>query len=362
MKNCFKITILLFLRIILHWFLSLFLFTEWKSFVKTYISLWSSLIMSWIENSQDYLIVLYEDVQKNPREELIRILEYLDQPVDSTRLDCLMKQENLEGPFHRAHHLPEKTSSDNPLPLDSIPPASPTTTSQQDTKINYIEQPKQFSHYPQHPNDDHQNHQDDQTLLLLNSKKSQQQPHVQHQQQQHLQSLPPLSSSSSQTTTQVGKGNGKEQKEENKILSSSPSSPPPSSFQTIFPTNFQQNQYTSKMTSSNNGSSGGGRNTSAIASTTSTFLITDDNHHNHNNSKNNRLNKGSTILRLDLIIQDNIDKINRFFQHKSIPVQLHYSLRPSTIPYFLQNTTYYCNTTAAATIFPSTFPTKLFSA
>ncbi len=327
------------------------MFPAWADFVKTYISLWSSLITSWIENSQDYLIVLYEDVQKNPREELVRILEYLDQPVDPLRLDCLMKQENLEGPFHRAHHLPEKTSSNIPLPLDSIPPASPTTTSQQDTKINYVEQPKQlesFSHY---------NHRDDQTLLLLNSKKSQQQPHVQHQQQQHLQSLPPLSSS--QTTTQVGRGNGEEQKEENKILSSSPSSPP---FQTISSTNSQQNQYTSKMTSSNNGSSGGrGRNTSAAASTTSTFLITDDNHHNHNNSKNNRLNKGSTILRLDLIIQDNIDKINRFFQHKSIPVQLYYSLRPSTIPYFLQNTTYYCNTTAAATIYSTSIPTNFFS-
>lgn len=315
--------------------------------------------MSWVENSQDYLIVLYEDVQKNPREELVRILEYLDQPVDSARLDCLMKQENLEGPFHRAHHLPEKTSSNIPLPLDSIPPAS---TSQQDTKINYVEQPDQlkpFSHYPQHPNDHHHHHQDDQTLLLLNSKKSQQQPHV-HQQQQHLQSLPPLSSS--QTTTQVGRGNGEEQKEENKILSSSPSSPPPPPFQTISSTNSQQNQYTSKMTSSNNGSSGGrGRNTSATASITSTFLITDDNHHNHNNSKNNRLNKGSTILRLDLIIQDNIDKINRFFQHKSIPVQLHYSLRPSTIPYFLQNTTYYCNTTVAATIYPTTITTNFFS-
>lgn len=43
-------------------------------------------------------------MKTNPRDELIRILEYLDQPVNHSRLDCLVKAENVEGPFHRHHH------------------------------------------------------------------------------------------------------------------------------------------------------------------------------------------------------------------------------------------------------------------
>jgi len=151
-----------------------FNYKKWANFVRKEIPGWTSLIMSWIENSQDYLIVLYEDVQKDPREELIRILGYLNQPVNTARLDCLMKPEHLEGPFHRPSSPPSPSSS--------------------------------------------------------------------------------LSLSQSQT------------------ISSTPSS------------------------------------------------------------------NNSSILRLDLVIQDNIDKVNRFFQQKRIPLQLVYTLRPSiTSYYFLPN-------------------------
>ncbi|ODM99376.1 WSC domain-containing protein 1 [Orchesella cincta] len=241
---------------------------RWTKFVTEQIPRWTSLIMSWVENSQDFLLIFYEEVQKNPRQELIRILEYLDQPLDQERLDCLMKQENLEGPFHRPHSQ-QKTSA-TPLAVDLIP----VTTSQQDKNIH---QEESYRH--------HQDPNEAQTILLLNSKKS-----------QHQQHHPKVD----------------EEQKEDKFLSSSP-------FLRISTQQQEQhqNQYTSNMTSSTS---------------------SNDNHQHHHHQQyhhhdNNHLN--GSILRLDLIIQDNIDKINRFFQQKGIPAQLNYSPRPNIKPYFL---------------------------
>ena len=60
---------------------------------------WADLIESWVENSLDYLIVVYEKLQAEPRTELMRIIKYLDQPVDKARLACVLA--HVEGPFHR---------------------------------------------------------------------------------------------------------------------------------------------------------------------------------------------------------------------------------------------------------------------
>ncbi|OXA63465.1 uncharacterized protein LOC110845354 [Folsomia candida] len=77
---------------------------KWQTFVLTMVPKWSSMIMSWVENTQSLLIVEYEQVKKNPHTQLIRILQHLDQPVDEDRLTCLLKPDNVEGPFHRRGH------------------------------------------------------------------------------------------------------------------------------------------------------------------------------------------------------------------------------------------------------------------
>jgi hypothetical protein len=87
-----------------HVFLSFLLLDQWRYFVTESIPRWSSLITTWVENSESLLIVIYEKLKKNPRKEMIRILHYLDLPVNESRLDCLLKEQHLEGPFHRSHH------------------------------------------------------------------------------------------------------------------------------------------------------------------------------------------------------------------------------------------------------------------
>jgi len=72
---------------------------RWKSFVKEGAERWAHLIESWLENSLDYLIVVYEKLQAEPRTELMRIMEYLDLPVDKARMACVLA--HIEGPFHR---------------------------------------------------------------------------------------------------------------------------------------------------------------------------------------------------------------------------------------------------------------------
>lgn len=47
----------------------------------------------------DLMIVQYEELTNNPKKEIIKILEYLEQPVDQQRMKCLVR--HLEGPFHR---------------------------------------------------------------------------------------------------------------------------------------------------------------------------------------------------------------------------------------------------------------------
>jgi len=286
---------------------------KWANFVTRKIPLWTSLIMSWIENSQDYLIVLYEDLQKNPRRELIRILEYLREPVNATRLDCLMKPEHLEGPFHRPHPAKNTSaaSSANPL-LGSFPftiTSTLTTSSQQDNNIRRKRELPSSSSSPIGPSphhDPYHHHPTEQTLFVLDSKKSQ------RDQQQHPQSP-------SGTITALVRGAPEEQKEDKFLLlpTSSPSLSP-----TISSTPSQHHQQNYQDTSSR--------------MTSGTIPLSNDNYldRNNNNHSNNHQLNNSSILRLDLIIQDNIDKINRFFQQKSIPLQLLYTLRPSITSYF----------------------------
>ncbi len=71
------------------------------------------MIMSWVENSQSLLIVQYEKIKNNPHKELIRILRYLNQPLDEDRLTCLLKKEHIEGPFHRKHNKNKKNKNQN---------------------------------------------------------------------------------------------------------------------------------------------------------------------------------------------------------------------------------------------------------
>lgn len=61
------------------------------------------MITSWVDNSQSLLIVEYEKLKKNPHYEILRILGFLDQPVDEERLRCLLKKDHIKGPFQRRH-------------------------------------------------------------------------------------------------------------------------------------------------------------------------------------------------------------------------------------------------------------------
>ena len=88
---------------------SLINYTEWKTFVKEGAKRWAKLIESWVENSMDYLIVTYEDLKADPKTELIRIMEYLDQPVNEDRLSCVLR--HLEGPFHREDSVTKAQSA-----------------------------------------------------------------------------------------------------------------------------------------------------------------------------------------------------------------------------------------------------------
>jgi len=76
-----------------------FIVSEWRKFVELGSQKWANLIDSWLENSMDLHIVQYEELIKTPKRELKRLLNYLDQPMNSERLHCVLK--HLEGPFHR---------------------------------------------------------------------------------------------------------------------------------------------------------------------------------------------------------------------------------------------------------------------
>jgi hypothetical protein len=77
---------------------------KWEDFVLALAPKWSSMITTWVENSQSLLIIQYEQLKKNPHSELIRILDYLELPVNEERLACVLGDKNIEGPFHRRHN------------------------------------------------------------------------------------------------------------------------------------------------------------------------------------------------------------------------------------------------------------------
>ncbi|CAG7726292.1 unnamed protein product [Allacma fusca] len=76
-----------------------FSLSKWVEFVEDGAKKWSHLVQIWLEKSADFIIVQYEELQSNPKREIIRMLEYLSLPVDDKRMDCVLS--HREGPFHR---------------------------------------------------------------------------------------------------------------------------------------------------------------------------------------------------------------------------------------------------------------------
>jgi hypothetical protein len=95
---------------------------KWENFVLSLIPKWSSMITTWVENSQNLLILEYEKLKKNPHSELIRILDYLDLPVNEERLTCILDAKNIEGPVHRRHKTMDTGENSVPffLPASSL--------------------------------------------------------------------------------------------------------------------------------------------------------------------------------------------------------------------------------------------------
>lgn len=65
---------------------------DWTNFVKTNAGNWLATAVNWCRNSKRLLVVNYEELQKNTSKELIRVVKFLDQPLNMTRIACAVQE------------------------------------------------------------------------------------------------------------------------------------------------------------------------------------------------------------------------------------------------------------------------------
>ena len=81
-----------------------FITSQFEEFLYSGALRWFEVIEDWIMFGKDVHFIFYENIQKNPIEEMRNLLNYFGLPVDEDRLSCLGK--DLTGKFHRTKHQP----------------------------------------------------------------------------------------------------------------------------------------------------------------------------------------------------------------------------------------------------------------
>ncbi|KAJ8043537.1 WSC domain-containing protein 1 [Holothuria leucospilota] len=72
---------------------------EWTFFVRQMGDKWFGIIDKWLAKDPNIHVVFYENLLKDKRTELEKMLEFLNIDIDPARLDCTIA--NQEGSFHR---------------------------------------------------------------------------------------------------------------------------------------------------------------------------------------------------------------------------------------------------------------------
>ncbi|KAJ8035779.1 WSC domain-containing protein 2 [Holothuria leucospilota] len=65
---------------------------KWTDFVRKCATDWEATAINWCQYSKRLLVVYYEDLQKNTSKELMRMIEFLNQPLDLTRITCAVQE------------------------------------------------------------------------------------------------------------------------------------------------------------------------------------------------------------------------------------------------------------------------------
>ena len=78
--------------------------SKWDWLVEYKGATWSFLLHTWLSQTEIPVhVVQYEELVRNTREELVKILDFLEVKVSEDEIDCAV--ENSEGPFKRTSHL-----------------------------------------------------------------------------------------------------------------------------------------------------------------------------------------------------------------------------------------------------------------
>ena len=75
---------------------------KWLHLISNYSLRYVKITNSWLSTKIPTIVVRYEDLVKDTRTQLQRMLEFLQYPYTEERLDCVMK--NQIETFHRKHH------------------------------------------------------------------------------------------------------------------------------------------------------------------------------------------------------------------------------------------------------------------
>ena len=78
--------------------------SKWDGLVDYKGVVWSFLLHTWLsQNETEVHVVQYEKLVSNTREELNKILAFVNVSISRERMDCVM--ENIRGSFRRTKHL-----------------------------------------------------------------------------------------------------------------------------------------------------------------------------------------------------------------------------------------------------------------
>ncbi|XP_006818797.1 sialate:O-sulfotransferase 1-like [Saccoglossus kowalevskii] len=74
---------------------------DWINWAKRKHEKWLNLVEDWFKSGKLFLVVHYEDIVKNPLEEVERMLNFLNITFTPERRNCV--QNDIEGAFHKQH-------------------------------------------------------------------------------------------------------------------------------------------------------------------------------------------------------------------------------------------------------------------
>ena len=66
--------------------------TEWRNFAENQSKSWKKMAVQWITNSKKIFVAHYENLQENTNEELTKIVQFLNVPVDKQRVLCAVQE------------------------------------------------------------------------------------------------------------------------------------------------------------------------------------------------------------------------------------------------------------------------------